>query len=313
MKAMRACDLNIAKLEYPCMVLPKIDGVRALVLNNILIARSGKPFANVLNNFFYSDARFNGFDGEMVVNRVAGNGICSETTSALTTIKGQVQTRFCLFDYHVPGETDGMAYQSRYKLMTERLAQIIKVSPELSQWIWPIPWRMIYTEAELDAYETEMVEHGFEGVIVRSILGPYKYGRSTQNEGYYLRLKRFMDTEIRVTHVIEGKHNTNEQTRTPNGYAERATHAENMIPNGKVGTICGIALETVKHAGNIVIRKGDNIEIGPGKLTHAEREKYMEEPDLIIDKIAKFQFFPVGIKDKPRFPTFQSFRDPVDM
>ena len=313
MKAARACDVNLAKLSYPLMVLPKIDGVRGLVQEDRLVARSGKSFANELNTFFYSDPRFNGFDGEMVVDRVTGSGICNATTSALTTIKGQIQTRFCLFDFVVPGITDGLGYQSRYKLMIKRVTGLLAEHPELSQWLWPMPSRIIYNERELLLYEMDRIEAGFEGIIIRSIEGPYKHGRSTQNEGYYLRLKRFIDSEIRVTYIIEGKHNTNEQTRTPNGYAERATHAENMVPNGKVGTVCGIALADVRHAGKTVIKKGDEIELAAGKLTHPQREEFFQDPSLIVGKIAKFQFFPVGIKDKPRFPTFQSFRDPVDM
>jgi len=116
-----------------------------------------------------------------------------------------------------------------------------------------------------------------------------------------------------VTRVIEGQTNENEQTRTPNGYAERATLAENMLPNGQIGTVCGYALETVLHRGKEVVKKGDEISIGAGKLSHKERKMYFENQNQIIGKIAKFKFFPIGIKDKPRFATFQCFRDPVDM
>ena len=63
----------------------------------------------------------------------------------------------------------------------------------------------------------------------------------------------------------------------------------------------------------MVIEKGAMIEVAPGKMVHEKRKYYFDNPEEIVGKIVKFKFFPVGIKDKPRFPTFQSFRDPVDM
>ena len=41
-----ACDADINKIKYPCYVLPKIDGVRALVIDGKLVGRSLKTHAN---------------------------------------------------------------------------------------------------------------------------------------------------------------------------------------------------------------------------------------------------------------------------
>lgn len=313
MKPILACDVDPAKLRFPVVALPKIDGVRALNPNGKLVGRSGKSYKNKMNTEFYSRDEFIGFDGEMVVDRITGDGICNETTSALTTINGSVKTRWCLFDYIVEGDSDFDGYITRYFKLCDKVQALYERQPYLKDWLWVVPHRMIRDQDELDAYEVECVTAGYEGVIVRHPDGLYKYGRSTPTRGEFLRLKQFLEEEIVISRVVEGTTNTNELKHNPNGYAERSTHKANMVPNGMVGTIIGEAVKDVTYAGRTIIRKGDEIEVAPGKLSHDERRKYLQNPEQIIGRIGKYQFFPVGVKDKPRFPTFQCFRDPVDM
>lgn len=313
MKPILACDYETDKSKFPYLAFPKIDGVRALNVDGKLVGRSGKSFKNKLNTEFFSDERFTGFDGEMVVDRITGFGICNETTSALGTIKGAIPTRWCLFDYVVDGFNADRTYLERYMQLCYLVDRLYYDQPALRNRIWVIPYDEVKTQEELDAYEISKLEEKYEGVVLRCPHGVYKYGRTTARESNYLRLKRFMDSEIRVTNIIEGLSNQNTLKHNPNGYAERSTHAENMVPNGMVGTICGHALKTETFNGKVVINEGDYIELSPGKMTHRERKYYYENRNELFGKIAKFQFFPVGIKDKPRFPTFQGLRDPVDL
>ena len=53
--------------------------------------------------------------------------------------------------------------------------------------------------------------------------------------------------------------------------------------------------------------------VGAGEMPHADRKKFFDNPELILGKIIKYKHFPKGVKDKPRFPTFKTFRDKADM
>lgn len=313
MKPILACDAEPTKVRYPIAALPKIDGVRALNVENKLVGRSGKAFKNKLNTAFYSDPRFNGFDGEMVVDRITGYGICNETTSALSTINGTIPTRWCLFDYVLEGVNDHQPYTVRYQELLTRVTQLTLSDPSLVDKLWVVPLELVYCREQLEALELRMIKEQYEGLILRDPDGKYKFGRSTANENFFLRMKRFMDAEIEITEVVEGKSNQNELKHNPHGYAERSTLSENMVPNGMIGTIIGRALEDVVFADTVIIREGDIVEVSPGRMGHKDRKYYFENQHEILGKIGKYQFFPVGVKDKPRFPTFQGFRDPVDM
>ena len=309
MKPILACDANLETCKWPKIAMPKIDGVRG-VDDNGLVARSGKRFPNILNTQRFSRDIFKGFDGEMVVDAIVGDGICNLANSALTTIHGTVKTRWCLFDLSLcPSDP----YHKRLSDLELYVDSLLTADPSLSSMIWVVPHVVVNCKEEFEAIEDKWIEQGFEGAILRDPNGKYKFGRCTEREDNYTRVKRFMDSEIVVTKILEGQINNNDTKRTPHGYIERSTHAENMIPSGMIGTIIGTAVEDVVFKGRVIIREGQEVDVSPGKMSHGDRLHYWENPSDILGKLVKYQHFPVGVKDKPRFPTFQCFRDPVDM
>src|SRR5690606_31284523 len=124
---------------------------------------------------------------------------------------------------------------------------------------------------------------------------------------------RFLESEALITKVVEGESNQNEAQINELGHTFRSTHQANMVPNGMVGYLIGTATETLKDGSRVVIEKGQEIKISPGNMDHSMRRHYFLNRHEIIGKLAKFKFFPKGIKDKPRFPTFVCIRDNTDL
>ena len=60
------------------------------------------------------------------------------------------------------------------------------------------------------------------------------------------------------------------------------------------------------------IVSGVEFEIGSG-FDDAIRAEIWADKDNYIGKILRYKYFPVGSKDRPRFPVFQGFRDPIDL
>jgi len=69
--------------------------------------------------------------------------------------------------------------------------------------------RVINSAEELDAFEAACLRDGFEGVMLRSPSGRYKFGRSTLKENLLLKLKRFEDAEAQIIGFEELSHNAN--------------------------------------------------------------------------------------------------------
>ena len=105
---------------------------------------------------------------------------------------------YIIFDYCIDPKEG-------YSTRMGRLVKMPKI-PHI-EYLLPV---YIVDESELLIYEAKCLFEGYEGVMLRSIHGPYKLGRSTLREGWLLKLKRFSDSEAIILEVYEKMSNQNE-------------------------------------------------------------------------------------------------------
>jgi DNA ligase 1 len=311
MKPMLAEDWDEARQEFPVIAQPKIDGVRALNLLGQLTGRSLKAFKNRHVSSMFSHSALIGLDGEMAAQDERHPDLCRLTTSALGTIQGQPYVLWHLFDY-VTADTRRLPYFKRLTALRERVQQIAAEAPQIYPYLRVIPSHECSHAAILEHFDSQWLSQGYEGTILRDPYGVHKSGRSTVREGGLLRIKRFKDAEGVVEAVHEGQTNLNEAKINELGNTERSTHQANMVANGMVGTLTLRLLAPVE-IGDKVLPAGERIVVSAGRLTADERARYLRDPALIVGKVARFQYFPKGVKDKLRFPTFQSLRMAEDL
>jgi len=309
---MLASDAVEAKIKLPCIAQPKIDGVRSLNMTGLLTGRSLKTHANRHITRFFSVPELAGFDGEMAAEHECHPDLCRLTTSALNTISGEPWILWHLFDY-VTSETEDLAYIRRYDALLRRIETLHRMGHPFAAHLRAIPSVWCDTKSQLDILESNWLDMGYEGVILRDPDGLHKDGRSTVREGGLLRIKRFIDGEAVVTSITEGRKNLNAATINELGLTERSTHQENMEPNGMVGSMECRVLKDVLYDGKVFFHEGQIITVGAGRMTHNERVRYFEDQTLLIGAPIKFKTFPKGVKDKPRFPTFQTIRTASDL
>lgn len=293
---MLAEDYEEAKVVFPLGMQPKIDGVRSLKLGSLLTGRSMEVHANwhVTSNF--SHANYDGFDGEMACGEETDEDLCRKTSSALSTKDSFPQVTWHLFDY-VTEETRDLPYAERYAALKAYLDHLHEENPELKIHLRLVPMVIVHNLEELRAQDARWTNMGYEGSICRSLSAKHKSGRSTVKEGGLLRIKHFEEEDAVVLSVVEGTKNNNERQLDALGKTKRSSHKANKVPNGMVfSLICR------------VVKTGEIITVGSGRMRHADRIRYFQQPELIVGKTIKYKRFLHGEKDKPRFPTFQSIR-----
>lgn len=302
MKPMLAEDAVEEKLRYPAYVQPKLDGVRALNLYGTLTGRSLKKFGNRHVTKLYSRSDFVGFDGEMILfdKNPFDEAMCRLTVSALGTHEYEPRMRWVLFDYATI-QTAPLPYRDRLVLLEERVLEMVRDQRLQDTGIAIATMKNHIVNNHEELLAVEAMYPTAEGLIVRDPDKPYKFGRSTPREQGLLRIKRFVEEDAVVNGVSEGQTNTNEATIDARGYTERSTHQAGMVPNGMVGTL---------HCTDV--KTGAPIDVAPGCATHPEREAWLRDQKLIVGKTIKYKHFPKGVKDKPRYPTFQSIRMEAD-
>jgi len=314
MKPMLASDWDESKLRFPLIAQPKVDGVRALNMIGKLTGRSLKPFKNKHVTSFFSHSALLGLDGEMAAQASTPPDLCRLTSSALGTIEGAPYIVWHLFDYVRPDNAH-LSYVQRLEQLREVTREIAKRHPALADRLYMMPSHRVEDMAQLVELEARWLEQGMEGAIVRDPNAPHKQGRSTVREGGLLRIKRFLDFEFRVTAVLEGEENQNEAQINELGQTFRTSHQANKVANGMVGAMEGVVIDDIYQPGVLapVLVAGQPIKVGAGRMTHDQRRIYFDDQDALKAQVCKGKFFPIGIKDKPRFPTWQSFRMEEDI
>lgn len=296
-KPILATDFDEAKVTYPVLAMPKIDGVRGLHLYGkpSLTGRSLKPFGNKLVPLVFPNLE--GIDGELTYGDPTASDLCRTTTSVVNTHNDDRAHSLVLnaFDYITP-DTVHLGYLARYEALQQLLLTNYNTNVRL------IPYQVIHSLAELLAYETNCLQQGYEGVILRSPDGIYKNGRTTLREGTYLRIKRFAQEDAIVLSLVEAMENTNEPITNALGRSERSTHQANLVPKGMIGSLTCLD-----------VKSGKQITVGPGKLTHEERTYYWQHPNELVGRTISYKAFPKGQMNLPRFPTFESIRIQEDL
>ncbi len=294
-----ACDLKNQwdKLMYPVYGSIKLDGIRCLRVARGVVSRTFKPIPNhdIRNTLMaiLPDVNLVGqSDGELI----AGN--FQETTHRVMS-EDEITPGWKYYMFDLVGQ--GLE-QEPYISRIENLKKWYeKISPEHKQIISLVLPTKLNNKEEVEAFEQKCLDDGFEGVILRSGSSPYKMGRSTLNEGYLIKLKRFEDSEAIVLDTEELMNNNNVAEKDNFGRTKRSSHQANLSGAGILGTL------VVKD-----IVSGLTFRIGTG-FDAKQRKEYWENRDKLVGKIIKYKFFPVGQKELPRHPVAIGFRSLDDM
>lgn len=278
---------DVHDLQFPLLASPKLDGLRAHVHDGVVMSRNMKAFPNEEMQELFGVRWLHGIDGELISGPATADDAFRRTESqVMSAKKGARNLRFFVFDdYTLPA----LEFQARLRTAAFRIKQYADFKL--------VPHTIIADSERLLEYETKMVMAGYEGVMVRSMDGPYKYGRSTWNEGWLLKLKRFEDSEAVIIGVQEFMHNENE--RDADG--KRSGHKAGKRAGGKLGSLLVRDLKTKVE-----------FNVGSG-FSDNDRNMFWAMRSALPGKIIRYKYFPGGSKTRPRFPTFGGFRSKIDI
>lgn len=291
-RPMLAGKVDVGALRYPLYGSVKLDGVRAIIVDGIVTSRSLKPIPNDWVQALFGKPEFNGLDGELIVGPPNHPNVYTHTVSGVMAVDGKPTAQYLVFDHY---EDCRHTYEHRWG----RMAKVLKDGPQ-GLGVLAVPQVKITDGIQLNQYEEESIAIGYEGIMLRTPSGAYKYGRSTTSQGWLLKIKRFQDAEATVLGFEELMHNANEATTNALGKSERSSHKENKVPMGILGALI------VKD-----VKSGVEFNIGTG-FNDQDRTSIWAARDKVQGATVKYRFQPAGVLDKPRFPVFVGFRDERD-
>jgi ATP-dependent DNA ligase len=192
-KPMLAKAVDWKKVQYPCIVQPKLDGVRCLMVVDFanpdgvqikFFSRSGKEYTSL--NHIVVDVLGCGnkipikftLDGEVYSDELT----FQEITSAVKKEKGD-SLKLKLRVYDIVNDD----------IQIDRLRTILELVPKLqSEHITLVEHTTCSSHEEVKAYHDEYVSKGYEGAMIRHKTGKYGQGQRSSD---LLKVKEFDETE----------------------------------------------------------------------------------------------------------------------
>jgi DNA ligase-1 len=279
---MLADTMEIERLVFPLIGQPKFDGLRCTVLPSLgPVSRTLKSIPNRFVRDRLSEIEFLNHDGEIVTYTDGAMDDLGLVQSKIMTADGEPDFKYHTFD-HVEVPSD--PYELRHSRLVGGYIVENTILPDF---------------AALMAFEEALVVDGWEGVILRKIGSPYKFGRSTAKEGTLLKMKRFYDDEATVIGFVEKQTNTNEQTRDERGYAKRSKAKAGMVPGGVLGAL------QMRWA------SGVEFELGSG-FDAEQRQRIWDNQPEYAGRQVTFKYQRVGPNGAPLLPIFKCFRPELD-
>lgn len=273
---------DFSKINFPVLATPKIDGIRCLRINGKSLSRS---FKEIPNRYIQQQMQGlpDGLDGELVIK-----GGFQKTTSGVMSQEGEPNFEYWIFDAVLSPLIQ--EYKFRIWLLTRKF-------PIFCVPLYPM---QLNTIKQLELYETEQLQLGYEGICIRQPNSPYKCGRSTEKEGYLLKIKRFEDAEAVIIGFEEQMENCNELGKDKLGYAKRSTSKIGKVGKGTLGSFI---VKGVK----VFHRQEFKVGTGVG-LTQELRQEIWNNQDKYWGRLITYKYQPSGTLNLPRLPIFKGFR-----
>lgn len=287
---------DLAKLEFPVLVSPKLDGFRCLTdANGTPYTRKGLPFENSkVDEIFKEAGVFSHLDGELGVGDPTDPKFFTKSSSACRRDGFEPEEGFTYYIFDLVDAV--MPYNKRLKFIA---TDPIKPTKRLKCVI--VPQHLCYGVEEVAKWEKHYQALGYEGVMVRGALDvkPYKHGRASVKSQELFKWKRFADTEGTIIDLIEGTVNNNEAKKDALGHTKRSSAKAGKVPSGRIGTLVVQSNQFEKP-----------VRIGTGIGLDDELRKAMyKNPEKYIGRIVTFTYQEGSDYENARFPSFKGFRD----
>lgn len=279
---------DLTAIKYPVYASYKLDGIRAVIFNGVALSRSLKPIPNKhIQQWAKANAdALEGVDGEFIVGSPMQETVFRDTTSFVMSHDKVQDFTFYAFDVVTT------------ELFVDRLNALKrKVLPDNTI---VLKQHLITSSVDLEAFRTDVVAMGYEGVMIRLPGGKYKYGRSSVKEQILLKMKLFKDEEFEIIGYECKYHNSNEAKVNELGRTARSTSKDGMV-----------ALDTL---GVLYLKTKDGKEFGCGSgFDDKTRDELWSVRDSLKGKLATVKYFDTGNYDVPRFPVFKGIRSTIDL
>src|SRR5271170_2412359 len=184
------------KIQYPCLGQPKLDGIRCIAIKKgdevTLWSRTRKPIKSV-PHIAAAIAKIPGdfiLDGELYNHEYRQDfDTIIELVRPDEPVEGHEKVQYHVYDAVLP-----VPFRDRGNWLAQTL---IPTDPTVIL----VETHVVKCAADVDAFHELMLEHGYEGAMLRNAASPYVHKRSYDLQ----KVKTMVDAEFPIVDFEEGK------------------------------------------------------------------------------------------------------------
>lgn len=295
-------EVDLDNIQYPILASYKLDGIRCIFLKGEIVSRSLKPIQNKqLKEKLepirrYSEENNLILDGEIygldLTFQAITKFVMTQDFEDPKSIKkhGEVLTipeelKFYCFDCITNDNLD--------EPYIDRIKQVEKAEKEFKDIFVTVQNYWLDLPCQVDKIFNNALGNGYEGLILREIMGRYKCGRGTIKEGIIYKVKPFRTFDAVVKEITQG-------TVVDPKAEKKVNELGRSVTSNKKDD----RLLVDKIRDFVVDYNGHELKVASSSLTHKEREEYWEKREELIGKTIEYKGMLVGAKDVPRHPVF---------
>lgn len=292
MKPLLAHVYEPHRVQYPCFIQPKLNGIRALYQNGYFQSRDGQIFSvglleHLIESLVEIFDEVTVLDGELYVH----GWPLQRINGAVTPVRQQPNADTLQVEYHIFDRPHRLlSFYDRMELVREKeaLLQDTKIRRVITC--------KVGSEQAADLSYARFVTEGYEGMMYR--LGDCPYTIPKQQKGHYvsyartlnIRARLLSDKDNRVWHLLKRKDWQDGEFECV-GVEEGKDKYMSMVG----------ALRCLRNANPSY--NGPSSFTVSGGLTDSDRAKFFDHPELIIGKQIKVKYLCLSQDQIPLNPT----------
>lgn len=304
-KPMLATNANLDKMQFPIMSSKKLEGVRGEFTHNGLFTRPLKRFNNKLLALKFHKiiecckSNHIVIEGEFYKHGIPFNEISSMCRKA-------DDQRIENLEFHIFDMYSEIMSDARFSL---RVDFIKMIKEQLGSDVVIVDQHLHKSKEEVIKFYEDCLEDGYEGWVGKDPDSAYKLGRSTVNEGYYIRLKPEDTFDGVVIDIVERLENL-----CPSEENELGLMSKKQDKDMKAST----GLAAVAIVKSKAFNKPIRVSLSRGILDYTDTNKSPSRASLwanrgdYIGKNIRFVGFTIKGMDLPRSPRFDDWRTDLD-
>lgn len=283
-------------MKFPLIVSPKLDGIRCIIKDGVLLSSHLKPINNarIVRRFaklaIWAKNHNMILDGELLAPSLTFTELSGRVRSLNDPIPEDLT--FNCFDCVIE-ETYNTPFKNRISDVN-----VLDQFPDFPKEYFVIVEQTLFSSMdEVKKLYEESLQKKCDGVMLRSPEGPYKCGRATVKEGYIYKLKPYQTFDAKIIGFVQA-------TAVKKTAEKKINEMGNSVTSKKKDD-----RELVDMAAAFLVEYDGRELAVMIALTHEERKDIWMNQEKYLGRMIEYKGMLAGSKDLPRHHVFLRFRD----